>query len=480
VGSLPNLLPILTRLNNRTLAVFVNLGVLSITTNLIVFVVSATLDVKESSLWFMCLSASAFLFVADMGISYALSRYLARYRDDAGSSDIGSAGRLILRFFFRKALVPFGLLSIALGGYLVIARARWTGTLHDSVAIVCLWVMISAYMLLSVLSKYLQLANEGLGRLANERYITSFCQTLTFLLAAAAIVATRNIWLLPMAYLLGFTGQTVWLYRSTGPGRSHPSAVVIDEAALDSLKHESRNLWLLNVLTLISQNVQVMSLAFFADPTAIAAFFFMQRLAGGASNLVGIMAIIDRSRITYYLAQHEYDSVIAMLRRNFGLVLLATLFCVAALVAFILLCNIYGLLHFRVSGVLLLLFAIDMTFAGMLGALGQYILATGSNPFLPWVAACSVLTVGLQFALVPRFGAEGAITAFMLSQMVTVYVASVRHMILTVKRVTQARRSGRRVSFENSDWHPVRDSQTPDVSGGAIGHRGAATSGFRG
>lgn len=419
---------------NRTAAVFANLIVLSVTTNLLVFLVAAMMDVRLSSLWFMCLSASSMLFVADRGISYAMSRLIARHRIGKGPADIGATGTLVLRLFLTRAALPFTVLALALGAYIYFARHQSSEASETLLTIAGLWALVCAYMFLAVLSKYLQMTNEGLGKLADERYIVAICQIVATIAAAGALLVARQLWVIPVALLLGYAVQTLWLYRNMGPAAVEPGTT-ITAATLDEITYESRKLWHLNILVLISQNVQIMSLAFFASPASIAAFFFMQRLNSGAANVVGMIPIIDRGNITHHLSRGDAAHALAIIRRNLTLVILATLGCVVLLAGIVLLCNYFELVKFRIPGLLLALFCVDLAFAGILGALGQYVLASGENRFLPWVAACSVLTVALQFVLVPRFGAEGAIAAFVVAQSATVYVANIRYMVLAVRRM---------------------------------------------
>lgn len=411
--------------DNRALAVFINIAVMSVSTNGAVVLVSALVDVRQAALWFMCLSTGAFFFLADAGVSYAFSRQLAHNRHAAASGTIGAGGGLMIRFFLRRSAMPFTILAVGLGAYLFLVRLHAEGDGRDWRQMTTLWSVVCFYMFFSVLSKFLQMANEGLGRLANERYIVSFCQIGILIVAIPAVYLTHSVYALGFVFCLGYALQATCLYLSTGPG-SHPSP--ISWAVLVRLRKDSMKLWLLNGLTQLSQNIQIMSLAFFLDMRAVAAFFFLQRLDSGASNLVGNIIIIDRAKISYSLGCGDYQMVLTLVRRNMNYVMLATAACCMMLGLLVWFCNAYGMLKFQVPYILLIMFILDLLFNGVFGVLGQYVLAVGRNPLLPWTAASSFATVALQFVLVPRFGSSGAIGAYILAQVSTLYVGNVIHL----------------------------------------------------
>lgn len=416
-----------TLLSGNTPAVLINLVVLSVTTNLMVVLVSALLAVEQSSVWFACVSASALLFVTDMGVSYAFSRHLAAARGPTRRGALLEGGQLVLRHFLRLSWLPFLLLASVFGTYLLSAWVSTDGS-HSATRLIGLWVMVAAYTFLAVLAKFLQMANEGLGKLAHERLIVSACQAVTFIVGAVLLYRFRSIFVLPVTYLAGYAVQATLLYL-LARGGTHDHHVAIDREAMTGLAQESRGLWFLNLATVASQNVQVMSLAFLATPASVATFFFLQRLCAGASNFLGIIPVIDRARITGHVERGEFDLARKVLWRNFAIVMAATAVVTALLVAAILMIDWLGWLKFRIPTLLLLLFATDLLFSSPLGVLGQYILAAGRNPLIPWTIACSALTILLQFALVPSFGAIGAISAFLTAQLATTYLANLYYFV---------------------------------------------------
>jgi hypothetical protein len=424
-------------LAHRSTAVFINMGVLLFTTNMTIFLIAALVDVGQSSLWFICLSAWGFLLVTDMGTSYPLSRLLALRRGTVPRLALGEAGSPLLRFFIKRVRFPFLLLGLVLLGYILVTQARTGANGKTLIEVSLLWVGVAAYGFLAMLSKLLQFTNEGLGKLREERLSTSAIQIVLFVGIAMALFITHSIWPLPFLYIAGFAVQS-WVLYKTAKGKSKTEPQVnLDTAILQSLSGESRRYWLLAVFTTLSQSIQVMSLALLADPHAIAPYFFLQRLDSGIGNVLGFILVIDRSIITHLLGQRQNSAALAIMRRNHNIIIVVAMVGAIAMAVTVFACNGFNLLKFYIPTNLMTLFIVDLLLNGAFIILSQYLLATGENPFLIWIIACAVLTVALQFILVPRFGPMGAIGAYLLAQMLTIYPSNIYYYLRMVRRLRQ-------------------------------------------
>ncbi len=392
------------------------------------------LPANESGVWFAFLSILAVLQLTDFGFSLVLSRQVAfslgtRDPETAREADFivlppgaqGAAdayaicrrifrwlsiiGAVLLAAIYHLAL-PMGQTASAVGG-----TATWT------------WYMMGATALLQVQAKPHQALLDGMGRVYLTRLIQGTAQLLAGVSVIVVLLAGGGLLHMAVAVLLCWTANYAALKRFVAlQGRlPMPSRV----RAADVSRRFVRIALPLGVLSgsaFIVLSIQVPLVAFLLGPAAVPAYYLAQRI-GSVLNQACLQPLFPQLPLfTHELAAGRFDGACRRFRHSLACVSLLT---VGANTAFLLWSPLLvdrwiGPGRYLAAPALYVL-AADMCLRTLTGIWGQFVLASGRNPFVlsTFIAGC--LTLATACLLGPPLGLLGIALAALVAGLCTNY-----------------------------------------------------------
>lgn len=423
-------------LNRRVLSGWIYLIATGLGGALIVGASSRYLPPEAAGTWFTLQSLFAFAVLAEFGTQIAGARqiaysFAAHLRDHerigaayfidtrtglAGVSDIMALLGYLRRYTLSLCAILCGALALALEfNHLTSDAMKNTAMLS--------WLFMFAAALAQVDGFRYQSALEGVGRVAQERVVAATISMVTSLAIVAAILLSHSIIIMAMTWAIGMLATRFGLKRTFENSiGSLPAAAIDCERSASSMLQVSGKIWLLSVGATATRWAQVPIISLMLGLENLPGYYLSLKILNITSTSLGVFVQADRALFTQDLAMGNYFPAKARLRRCIFLILSGSIVLGIAFAA-------SG--HWLITNWLrnpeaitpetVYILAVDTSLTTFCGLFGQFIIATGRNPFIPTTLASGAINVILLVILLPSFGLSGAAISSLCAGLLTNY-----------------------------------------------------------
>jgi O-antigen/teichoic acid export membrane protein len=423
--------------NRRLLAGWLYLAVTSVGAAIVVAAAARYLPTEQAGIWFTLQSVVAFALLGDLGLSVTGVRQMAHSYAAAldargswirvsgmvetrtglaGISDVMAALRYLRRYTFPLC----GLIGATLGVILFSHGSISTPTRVTAI-LACAIMIVATLGQLDGL-RY-QAALEGIGRIDVERNVLSATYLLTYAVIVAVMLATRNIAAMALVWLCGtLAGRfalRLILKRMVGV---LPPASSDARVNAHAMLRVSASVWLVALGAAVTIYSQAPAINLFLGAAALPGYYLAYRVLSTAGSSLAVIIQADRALFTQELAAGRLASAYARVRRC--TILLAagsTAMAVSFMIAGRWLITTWLRNPSAIDEVTVRILAVDAGLTTFVGLIGQFVLASGRNPFVPSVILSGVFNVVLLLVLVPALGIRGAPLASLGAGLLTSY-----------------------------------------------------------
>lgn len=390
---------------------------------------------EEAGLWFSFQSILAILSLTDFGFTLVLSRQVSfsmtaqGHPIDAttdfldirsgweGISDIYALTRRIFRW-----VCAFGFLALAILYHTVLPLGKLLENPSPETAIS--WYVLGISCLLLVQAKPHQALLDGMARV----YFTRLLSGTQLLLSGFGVVAVlmnggRLIHMTMAVFITALLNYAAvrWGVHKVAGGHLVPP-VRLNRKNLAKFARIATPLGVMSLSAFMGSSVQVPLVGFILGTAAVPAYFLAQRI-GTVLNQSCLQFVFPQSPLfTQEVGARHYSEAKHRMQRT--LFLTSTLIVMANIVFYVASPTVadrwVGPGRY-LTGVPLLILAID--FCLMYGAMvwGSFILARGINPFMWSTLLSGLITISLCLVLGQRFGLLGIATASLVAGLCTNY-----------------------------------------------------------
>lgn len=423
--------------NRRVLASWAYLSVTSIGGALTVAAAARLLPAADAGMWFTLQSLTSFTPLAEMGTQVSGARQFAHsFAAQAGADGewISAPGMIQTRAglagvsdtmaalrYLRRFMYPlFVSLAVALGAIVYYSAAK--AEVSTGIALLA-WVFLSLAAMAQMEGYRYQSALDGVGRIDLERGTAAIAYALASIGVFFAMLLVGSITLMATVWAIGMVAA-LFAYRfalARWVGRL-PRPEIDRRAGARGLLRVSSRIWLLNLGAIATRSAQVPAVSMLVGAASVPGYFLSFKMLNIVALVVAAVPQAERSLFTQDLAAgRKKEARTRMLRALIPQVVGAA----ATIIAFSLAGHWFITLWLRnpraINYSTVYVMAFDTAISMVPGAVGQFVLASGRNPFVVSTLAAGIATVGLLFALVPHYGVLGAALAPLLAGLLTNY-----------------------------------------------------------
>ena len=395
--------------------------------------VNSRLSISEAALWFSFQSLTAVVLLTDFGIGFAVARQVAyslatetkRATGDfiatqPGWSGVGEVLSAARQIYVALVVVAASLLVIL---HLVLVATRdivREQMLTSSMA----WYLLGAVAVLSLYVKQYTALVEGTGGMHLSRFITGTYQFFAGAAALSALVLTENIAVMSAAVFVT-TGVYFIIIRKVF-WRRVPENVLFNAGAdrriVSSLWRAAYPVGIIGVSGYFVAAVQVPLIGLVFDPARVSSFYAAQKIGQMLNAAVAQISAPQMPLFTRELSSGDAFSALLRARKVVGFVWVLTVLVNAV---FFLLSPSFadawlGAGKF-VSTATLFVLAVDYALTGGCVVLGQFVLASGKNPFMWSTLAMGGLNLTGCVVLGRELGVLGIALSGLISGLLTNY-----------------------------------------------------------
>jgi O-antigen/teichoic acid export membrane protein len=390
---------------------------------------------SEAGLWFAFQSMLGILQLTDFGFTLVLSRQVAfslgsqashsNSKTDFlntrpgwdGISDVYTLCRHLFRWISLLGLVVLIVLY-----HLVFPM----GKMADSLGTTSMWAwyLMGTAALLQVQAKPHQSLLDGMGKVYLTRFFAGSCQLLTGIGVIVALLVNGS--LVSMAAVTFLCYAAIYLalkgYVSHIGCITRPSPQAASMEALKSFAKVSFPMGILGASAFMVLSIQVPIVAFLLGTTAVPAFYLAQRIITTLNQASLQMLFPQLPLFTRQIAAHDFQHAAKRMTLLIGLISMLAL-CVN-LIFFV---GSPFLVKWWVGEgrylptLVLFVLAVDACLMSCAGLWGQFILASGTNPFAWSTLICGCLNLFLCVVLVGQMGIIGVALASLIAGLLTNY-----------------------------------------------------------
>jgi O-antigen/teichoic acid export membrane protein len=327
---------------------------------------------------------------------------------------------------------------MAIGGAIGLAffsRQSLEATPHIEVALA--WALMTGTTLIQIDGVRHQATLEGVGRIDVERLVLAAAYVLTFGCLIGVTIFTKSIVAMSMTWMVGTLVGRACLRMAVKRllGRLPPPLPSADQRGVAMLGISFR-VWLVSLGAAAAVHSQALSVGLFLGAAALPGYYLAHKMLEALTSSLAVVVQADRALLTQELAAGRFSSAYARVKRSTSIV--------ATGAVVVTLCfSIWGKWIVTtwlrnpgaIDDVTVHLLALNAGFSIFTGLVGQLVLATGRNPFVPSVLAAGAINVTLLLVLVPALGIRGAALASLISGLMSSYPYNIYQGLKTLRAI---------------------------------------------
>jgi O-antigen/teichoic acid export membrane protein len=416
-----------------TLAGWYQQGASGVAALLVVPLIVRTLSLTDAGLWFSFQSLLAIINLTDFGLSFVLARqisYSLHARTDVepmfqdlvetrqgwlGVSDVYQLGR---RVFWYASLIAVMILLVLY--HLILPLGKLLSNASDQAPMA--WYILGGATVLALQAKPHFALIEGVGRVYVTRFVTGTCQLLTGIgIIAVALFGGGLAAMASTVAVVSLLQYAAARYLVRSVTNRMSKAGTPPTGLLTKLLAIAWPMGILNFSAFLFSSVQVPLLGFLLGPKAVPGFFLAQRIGQVLNQAVMQLVSPQLPLHTQSLAKGQCFVARKRMQR---LILMVTGSALAANAFFLFaspaIVNVWVGPNQYVNFSTLQLLSIDYLLLTTSVVWAQFVLASGSNPFVWTTLLAGILNV-VFCALLAHLGTKGIALASLLSGLCTNY-----------------------------------------------------------
>jgi len=395
----------------------------SFTALITVPLVLRSLSPSDAGLWFTFQSIIVLTAMTDFGFSLSFSRQIAwsltsekPQAEDVSTHDfvpvrpgwlgVSDVYRISIRVFQWVGLGAFIVMILVFHFILPLGHLLDTATHETTLA----WYLLSAATFFTLLARAHQCLLEGTGRIYLSNLLFGSYQLACGIGIVTALGVGGRLVAMALTILISaslFFGGVLLLTRRCYQGVL-PESHSVPPQLTRRLLQVALPFGALNFSSFLVSSIQVPLLGSLLGASSVSGFYIAQKIAQLLNRLVSHLALPQMPLFTSDLGAARISEARARMQRT---TLIVTAVAAATFTLFFLLSpelvRIWIGQDRYVSWITLGLLSLDAVIMSSTGAIGQFVLASGRNPFVVSTFLTGLLNVAIIWLLVPRVGIAG-------------------------------------------------------------------------
>lgn len=388
---------------------------------LLIPVVSAKLPPAEAGLWFAFQGLIAMIGLVDLGFGFAISRQASyslqssdNVKADADFLQLspGASGILQLWKLTRKLYLGMVLVSASLALLAFEVFSRYGNLLSGHTGEVrWVWYLMASAFIISLSAGGHSAILNGIGSVYQTRILSAFYQICAG--AGAALMAFLGVGLIGMGASFAISAVLYriaisWTLKGKLPPSMEGEHYHSAPGSLKKLARAAIPVGLITIFASLVYAIQTPLLGSVLGPEKVIPFYLAQRI-GQAFNMAATQLVLPQ--LPFFTMKLGAGDKAGALEAMNGNLKKASLLMIAAVLVFFFLSPWMAkfLLHKSnyVDFTTLLTMSIDFLILGMTGIWGQYVLASGRNPFVWSTVFTGISSLTLSYILTMKIGIIG-------------------------------------------------------------------------
>ena len=402
----------------------------------LVAIVSRYLPPAVAGSWFTLQSLAAFVYLGDLGFTVTGARQVAHTfaarPDELGQWKVApgmvpmrhgldgvSDVNWILQYLQRYMVAVACLIATILSVFWFSTHVRNDGG-HT---IVIAWILLICATLWRLDAIRFQSLLEGIGRVDVERLTVAFTYLFAYIFAVGTVILTRSLVATALIWMIGMAGARAILaivFRKV-IGKLPTPSVHLKPKARQLLKI-SLPVWIVSIGAAATIYAQAPIINMFLGAAAIPGYYFAARIINTIGTGLGVFVQADRALFTQDLAAGDVTSAYRRLKRG---LLFVGIGCLVMMIGFIAVGKWIVVTWIKqrdaIDMTTIVVLAVNGALTTFMGQFGQFVLATGKNPFVKSVLLSGASNIIFLFIFVPRLGVFGAAVAAICAGLFTSY-----------------------------------------------------------